>query len=382
MRVLQVNDPFGWGGVELWLMRLLPHLRAQGIEVDFFAASVDAAHEKSIRQAGCRLFPGPKPRAILSYLHNLKRVLRKYGPYDVIHSHFPQHTGFILREAARAGVPVRIAHSHSDLRQTAHMLGLLSRTYMSLGRMLIPRYATCGLADSRNAAASLFGDAWAKDPRWLVIPLGIDLTAFDSSCSVQTTRSSLRIPPDAFVIGHIGRLSIEKNHAFILEIAAEVIRKDPKAQFLMIGDGPLREPLKRRIRQLNLIENVHLLGSRADITCLLRALDVFLFPSLCEGFGLALVEAQAAGLPCIAATTIPRETDVVPGLVQRLSLTDSADAWAEALLACRHTPSTAEAKCAALQVVRQSSYNIENSALWLSSLYQRSQAAVSARPSD
>jgi glycosyltransferase involved in cell wall biosynthesis len=379
IRILQVNDPFEWGGVALWLIRLLPHLRAQGIEVDLLASSVDAAHEKSIRQAGCRLFLGPKPRAIFSYSQNLRRVLRNHGPYDVIHSHFPQHTGLILREASRAGVPVRIAHSHSDLRQTMHMLGLLSRTYMSFGRMLIPRYATCGLADSRNAAASLFGEAWAKDSRWRVIPLGIDLTAFDSSCCVHDTRSSLRISPDAFVIGHVGRLSIEKNHAFILEIAAEVIRTDPKAQFLMIGDGPLREPLERRIRQLNLMENVHLLGSRADIPCLLRALDVFLFPSLCEGFGLALVEAQAAGLPCIAATTIPREADVVPGFVQRLSLTDSAAVWAEALLACRHTPPTAEAKYAALQVVQRSSCTIENSALWLGSLYQRSQAALSAR---
>lgn len=98
---------------------------------------------------------------------------------------------------------------------------------------------------------------------------------------------------NGFVIGHVGRFVEQKNHAFLIDIFNGIYNQNPKAYLILIGDGELLPSIKEKVNQLNLSENVFFLGLRQDVTDLLQAFDVFVFPSLFEGLPIALIEAQA-----------------------------------------------------------------------------------------
>src|SRR5262249_49008326 len=142
--------------------------------------------------------------------------------------------------------------------------------------------------------------------------------------------------PGAFVIGHVGRFAEQKNHRFVLEVFAEVARREANAWLLLVGEGDLRPSIQSELFRRGLGERVVSTGSRADIRrLLLGAMDLFLFPSLYEGSPVVLIETQAAGLPCVISDTISPEAVVVEGLVERLSLSESAGKWADAVLSPR-----------------------------------------------
>jgi len=147
-------------------------------------------------------------------------------------------------------------------------------------------------------------------------------------------RAELGISPNAFVVGHVGRFSPQKNHSFILDIAKQVCAMNPDAVFVLVGDGPLRNAMESKAKNLGISANILFTGVRGDIVRLMKGvMDIFLLPSLYEGFPLVLIEAQAVALPCFIADTISRETDIVPQLVTRLSLAVGARTWAEFMVA-------------------------------------------------
>jgi glycosyltransferase involved in cell wall biosynthesis len=186
---------------------------------------------------------------------------------------------------------------------------------------------------SAEAAISLFGERWAEDPRLRRLYYGIDLTPFAEPVHRVQLRERLGIPPDALVVGHVGRFHPQKNHAFLLEVAAAVRRIRPETHFLLVGDGPLQREIARRAEALGIADSVTFAGRRTDIAALMKgAMDVFLLPSRNEGLPLVLLEAQAAGLPFLASDAISRETDVVDGLGARMSLDESPEAWARGVL--------------------------------------------------
>jgi glycosyltransferase involved in cell wall biosynthesis len=210
--------------------------------------------------------------------------------------------------------------------------------------------ATVGLAASADAAASLFGPRWRDDERWRVCHCGIDLSPFRVPVDRNAVRAELRIPPTALVVGHVGRLAAPKNHGFLLRVAAEVVRMDPRVFFVLVGEGPLRERIEREAAELAIRERILLTGSRADVPRVLRAFDAFLLPSAREGLPLVALEAQAAALPIVLTDTITRELVVCRELFSWRSLSDSPRSWASALLAAlaRERP-TASAVLAQLE---------------------------------
>jgi glycosyltransferase involved in cell wall biosynthesis len=156
-----------------------------------------------------------------------------------------------------------------------------------------------------------------------------------------------------------------KNHRFLVEIAAEIVKREPNARFLFVGDGPLRSEVEMELRVAGIRDRVILTGSRPDVPrLLLGAMDAFLFPSRSEGLGLALVEAQAAGLPATVSDSVPIEADVVPDLINRQSLRQPAAVWAE--IAVRHRQRSTPG---ALGIVEGSLFNVVTSAKELSRIY-------------
>jgi glycosyltransferase involved in cell wall biosynthesis len=262
----------------------------------------------------------------------------------------------VLWLGKRAGIPARIAHSHSDTRALAADAGLSRKGYLSLSRRLIAANCTHGLAVSRPAARDLFGARWERDHRFQVLHCGVDLDPFRQTFDRATVRSDFGFRGDQIVFGHVGRFDEPKNHAFLAEIAREIVRREPSARFLLVGDGPLRPSIEERLRRAGIADRVVFAGLRSDVPRLLTAaMDGFLFPSQYEGLGLALIEAQAANLPATVSDVIPAEADVVPKLVRRLSLKEPASAWAECAL--RHRERSGDA----LAEMERSSFNIVES---------------------
>ncbi len=330
-RILHVLGELERGGISVWLMTVLRHIDRERYRMDFFVhTGRHCAYDDEARSLGTRLINCPDWKAPLAYSRRFARALKDYGPYDVVHAHPHYFSGINLMVAAWQGVPVRIAHSHHwEVRRSEQNESPFKRLYYCGMARLIDRYATVGLAASRPAAEDLFGDAWRSDPRHRLLFCGIDLAPFHTSYDCAEARAELGIADGMRTIAHVGRFIYQKNHAFVLRVFAEVLKRDTRQILLLIGDGPLEEKARRIACELGVERNVRFVGSRSDVPRLLMTCaDVFLFPSLYEGLGLALVEAQAAGLPCVTSD-VPDESVVIDALVRRISLKQPLEMWVE-----------------------------------------------------
>jgi glycosyltransferase involved in cell wall biosynthesis len=371
IRILHVVGGMSRGGIETGLMHVLRHIDRDRFQMDFLVHTTKpCAYDEEIRSFGSLIIPCPLDRRRpWVYAANFKQILREYGPYDIVHSHVHHFSGYVLRLAKQAGVPFRIAHSHNDTSSEAKA-GWYRRWYRTLTEWWIARHATGSLGCSRKAAADLFGSQWESDPRCRILFYGIDVKPFHEFVDSLAIRAEFGIPADAFVIGHVGRFVEQKNHPFLIEIAAEVAKREPKMRLLLVGEGVLQPEIERQVEQMGLSDRVIFAGSRPDIPRLMRgAMDVFLLPSLFEGLPVVGIEAQAAGLPFILSDTITREVEIIKPLVKWLSLSQPASTWAEILLNHRDA-AAAIAQSDALARVEISPFNIETSVKQLEKIYQ------------
>lgn len=337
VRVLQVFGRMVCAGAETWMLHVVRNIDRARFQIDFLVHSDHPGElDDTFRQLGSRIIPCGAAQRPWVYARGLLDVLRRHGPYDAIHSHVHHYSGFVLALASLAGVPVRIAHSHLDTRAVDASAGPARRAYVAGMRTLIRLFATDGLAASDDAGAALFGAGWGRDARWRILYCALDMSPFGERPAPDEVRRDLGLSRDDFVIGHVGRLDVQKNHAFLLRAAAEVFRREPRAKLLLVGEGPLRLALERQACALGIADRVRFAGVRRDIPRLmLGAMDVFAFPSLFEGLGLAGIEAQAAGLPVVISDQVPRAIAVARELVTFVPLGAGETAWAEALLAAR-----------------------------------------------
>jgi glycosyltransferase involved in cell wall biosynthesis len=371
IRILHVVGGMNRGGIETWLMHILRHIDRDRFQMDFLVHTTEAcAYDKEILSLGSQIIPCPKLSKPWWYALDFLRILREYGPYKIVHSHVHHFSGYVLRLAQQASVPIRIAHSHLDSSALEANRGWNRHLYLALMKSLIARYATIGLGCSQVANADLFGANWKTNPRWQLLYYGINLTPFLEAIDALKVRSEFNLPVDAFVIGHVGRFDVQKNHQFLLKIFAEVVRLAPQAYLLLVGEGVLQPKIKQQASEMGIADRVIFTGSRPDVPRLMRgAMDVFLFPSLCEGLGLVLIEAQAAGLPCIFSNVVPQEADIVKPLVKRLSLLQTSSDWARELLPWQdEIPRSTQTD--ALNLVKASPFNIETSLKQLQKIYQ------------
>lgn len=365
IRILQVVWQMNSGGIENWLMEVLRRIDRRRYQFDFLVEKGPEGYfDKEILSLGSKIFRAPPPTRLRTFSVAFLGCAKGNG-YSGVHCH-RHHSGIpVLREASRLGIPLRIAHAHSDLRK--HSETLASRLRRVIGRRLVRRYCTHGLAASTSAAASLYGSNWQKDSRLRMLPCGIDMLRFQQYPNQLEARDEFGIPHGSPLVTHVGRFADVKNHAFIIEVAERMIRAEPSTKFLLIGDGVLKPKIQELVESKELQDNITFAGHRDDVAALLQASDAFLFPSKHEGLGLAVVEAQAAGLPCVVSDTVPREAKVVTSLVRWLSLNAAPDVWADALLEAVRNPPIPRDE--ALRVCRASPFAIEKSVTALERLY-------------
>lgn len=373
IKVLQFVAQMRPGGIEVWLMHVLRNLDRSRFQLDFLVHTDEPqTYDEEIRSLGGRIIPCTAPKKPIQYGRRLARILKEYGEFDVVHCHHQYFSGYIMWLAKRAGVPMRITHSHIDTLRKDKDSRWLRRCYLRTMRGAISRYATLGLSASGKAAAALFGPDWESDPRWRIHHCSVELTRFRETVDPQAVRDEIGIRKGARVVGHVGRMSRpkeHKNHEYWIAIAKELAARSPDFHFLLVGDGENEREVERWVREAGLSERLTLAGARNDVPrLLLGAMDVFLFPSCWEGLPVAMIEAQAAGLPCVYSDAITREVEIVPGLVDALSLRQPPSVWADRVMKALDN-SARPTQEDSLRAVEESSFNIRQSVRELERFY-------------
>jgi glycosyltransferase involved in cell wall biosynthesis len=326
LRILHVLGSMDPGGLETWLLQVLKDIDRNRFQLHFCTCGpLPGLLAGEVTRLGGVMLPCARGTNLLSFGRRFRKILRE-GSFDVVHSHVHYFSGAVLRWANWEGVPIRIAHSHNahDGKRDSQA----RRYYRSLMKSWINRYATNGLAPS-EPAAQLFGENWRADDRFQILRFGLDFEPFREPIDRCQIRTELGIPCGAPVIGHVGRFDRSKNHRFLLQIAESVLKSRPDTHFVLIGDGQLRPDTEAQAKAMGLSRNMHFVGVRTDVPRLMRGgMDLFIFPSLNEGFGFSLLEAQAAGLDCLVSDTVPRDAVCVPHSAEFLPLSVGSAAWA------------------------------------------------------
>lgn len=323
VRVLHIVNSLYRAGMESRIMDIYRRLDRERFQFDFYVESGnEGAYDDEVRELGGRVYYSKKKNiANIPSFKQFYRFLEVHREYRIVYA-YNQWAGFYLKSAKKAGVPTRIAFARTSLDKKS-----LKNSIKNAVKKNVNKYATHRFAVSKKAALWLFGGEVVADEKTEVWPNAINSQAFAYSDSVRREmREELELE-DKYTVVHVGNIRPEKNHSFLLEVFSEIKKLHENAQLILAGRGGM-DPLMEKVRHLNIDGSVHYLGVRDDISRVLQAGDVFIFPSLYEGFPGAVLEAEASGLPCIISDTITDEVMLTDSIVAE-SLDKSPQMWAE-----------------------------------------------------
>jgi len=388
IRVLQIIDSLGMGGAETWLMEVLRLWSKNNVcRMDFLATSGNLGiFDDEAQQLGALVHYLRYGRAHLPrFAKEFRRIIRD-GQYDAIHDHADYVSGWHFLMGANALPPVRVAHVHNPWLhiEANYAVSPWRRLATVLGKRLVYQLAThvCGTSEEILRRYG-FQPAQLRRPKVSVVHCGFDIRKFSRSreSDRQSVLREFRWPEEARVVLFAGRLDRamefehpqnHKNSWFALNAVRAAVEKQPSVRFLMAGEGEhSRGDLERRIESWGLKDNFRLIGVREDIDRPMRASDVLFFPSRQEGLGMVAVEAQAAGLPVLASTAVPRECVVIPELYSALTLDEPIELWAAALIQIMAKPRHPLELCR--RALESSPFSIANSARRLEEIYRSTQ---------
>lgn len=336
LHILHVLGALDSGGVSNFVMNTYRSIDRTRVQYDFALTQGPALMDEEAKSMGARLYYFDSSKSIIE---NLDEILGEKGPFDGVHSHLFFYSGLVLQCAKKHDVPIRVAHAHNA--HTGESSSIFRRSYENYMRYLIQSKATMMLGCSEKACRYVYGNRRMKDSRVCVLPDGIDCDRFSFDESKRNEIRNRFGLEDRFVVGHVGHFNPAKNHEKIIEVFHEVKKRNKKAALLLVGDGELETRIREKVNDLGLDKDVVFAGAHTNVEDYYQAMDVFLFPSRYEGFGMAMIEAQANGLSCVASDVVPIETNAT-GKVIFLSLNACASVWAKALLEKNRDVSCAE----------------------------------------
>jgi len=359
VRILHIVGRMDRAGAETMIMNLYREMDRSQYQFDFAYFTNDRCDfDDEIEALGGRIIrlKGGNP---VQRFWSLFKALRA-GEWSIVQSHMLFSIGLNLLAARLAGVPVRIAHSHST--SDANSSSAVGRMYQRAMRWLMSwvptRYVACGTA----AAEYLF----PGQPNVEIIPNAVDIDRF-AQADGSGSRRELAIPDGCITILQVGRLMPVKNHTWSVDVAAALRELGVNFRMLFVGAGPDKAGLETKVAELGLGENVKLLGLREDIAELMAAADVMLMPSLHEGFPVVLVESQAAGLPAVISNAISPEVNLGLGLVEFVGLDEGAGLWADRIMkAVNLSPPAVELR---YKLLEQAGFSSKSGAEKLAGLY-------------
>jgi glycosyltransferase involved in cell wall biosynthesis len=342
-RVLHLIGSLGFGGIETWLVHMLRHQDQFSVRHELLLTKGEAAaHEPEVRALGIPIHRLPLSDGKAGWLRRFHRFLRDQGPFAAVHSHgAPHFAAPALEMAKRAGVPIRIAHSHSARsRSEGKDYPLRLRLARRFGVPWLRRTATRRIGITETAVEEIVGPDWRGDPSASVLIYGFDFDRYQGAAKrAKALRASLGIPADTPLIGNVARFAPVKNHRLLLEGFAECLKALPEARLVLVGEGPLRDEIEAHARSLGIADKVHFAGTSSDVPAFMAMFDLFVLPSFSEGLGIVVVEAQAAGTRALISETTPEEASVVDGAVEVLPLAAGAKAWGQAMARLVRLPS-------------------------------------------
>lgn len=367
-----MNGVFLKGGTEAVILNYYNNIDKQQIHIDFLLHGSemecrDNLTHRYLEANGSKVFyVTPRGENYFKNKQEVRDILR-VNQFDIIHTHMDAAGAFVLREAKKAKIEIRMAHSHNtaSTQKPKTIKALLHNLVLEYARSDIRKYATHYLACSEAAGEWLFGRENLRSGKVKVLRNAVDCEklAFNQGIS-QQKRTELKLN-DQFVMGHIGRFSYQKNHQFIIKVFQEIYKRDQDVRLVLIGDGELKKGIESMVKELKLEQAVLFLGLRDDISELLQAMDMFFLPSNYEGLPVVGIEAQAAGLPCIMSDHITPEVDIT-GLIQFISLDESIEKWTNNILEIKKS---GKERKNTLEKIRKAGYDIKQNAKELESLY-------------
>lgn len=333
-RVLEIfGEPLSNGGQEAFIMNMYRNIDKSKIQFDFFTPFYcDNEKMKSeIESYGGKLFTsngnfknGGNKKDLMK---NVKAFLSNHY-YDIVHIHSGSTYAlmYISKIARKSGIPNVIVHSHCG-----GFKNLKYRVIKFISTPYLLKYPTQYCACSKLAAEWKFPKSIIQKNNYTILKNAIDTDKFYYSEEIRNSKRKELNIENKFVVGHIGRFSIQKNHEFVIDVFNKILNKKENAVLLLIGIGELQEEIKEKVKNMKLENNVFFLNIRQDINELLNAMDIFLLPSFFEGLPVVGIEAEATGLPVYTSNKVTKELPL-QDLTKYYKLEDGSEKWAENIL--------------------------------------------------
>ncbi|MFI3326826.1 MAG: glycosyltransferase family 1 protein [Clostridia bacterium] len=361
-KVLLFVDRLRVGGIQILLANLLETFDKTELEYELLTLDdgEDYDLEKKIAKTGIKIHKLKgiwvrKPQDYMTYCKAVKNFFKEHNDYIAVHINTGPKNYFVLKYAKKYGIKVRIAHSHNTGYQTNSKAQKILGDFFKNG---LKKYATDYLACSDLAGQWMFGNE-----KFTMLPNGVDLEAYQFSQSARDKIQAELCIENKLVIGNVGRFTTQKNHKFLIDIFAEIYKKNENSVLLLAGIGETLDNAKAKAKTLNLENEVKFLGFREDVKDVVQAMDIFLMPSLYEGFPVTAVEAQCSGLPCVFSDTITKEAKILEN-VKYLPLEMPTNQWADEVLSVKLTD-----RANTKQELKQKGFDIVDMAKKLESYY-------------
>lgn len=343
------------GGLSSVMLNYWRSIDKSGLSFDFASSNViDDVLNQEITREGSRYFQLPPRKSIISYFIQLKKICKGY---NIIHVHANSSTAIIELIAAKlAGVHKRIHHNHTSRSKYPLINTLLHPFFI--------RSLTCAVACSDKAGEWLFGNG-----NFQILQNAINVDAFSYNPSARNEeRLKYGIREDEVVVGHIGKFMDAKNHEFLIKIFAKYHCLNPKSKLLLVGDGIWRAKVEKWVLESGCPDAIILAGLCTNIPSIIQSFDIFVFPSIYEGLPLTVLEAQAAGLPCLVSSNVTSSVNVGCDFLF-LSIEESAFTWASRIDAL-YSSMSREKRCDVnRELLTKAGFNILNEANKLRCLY-------------
>lgn len=360
VKVLHMIGSLNVGGSQAMMMNLLGAIDRSRVEIDFVIDHPNELYFADMaRSLGAKIYvmPAFSGKNALTIKKAWKEFFEEHTEYRVLHSHVRSYASIFIPVAKKMGVKT-IIHSHS----TSNGGGIKSLV-KKIMQYPLRRRADYFFGCSQRSGEWLFGKKIVKGDRYFNLPNSIDVSKFHFDENIRDGVRCLLKLGDKRTFIHVGRLHEAKNHEFLIDVFSKIHDTDPNTVLLCLGDGDLMKPVCEKIAALGLTDSVKMLGSHPDIERYLMAADVFLFPSRWEGVPVTVVEAQAAGLPCIVSDRITDDVCVLE-LVKKLPIDQGVDCWVDAALGAGGRENVAE-------TIIKAGYDVKNNAEWLEKFYTK-----------
>lgn len=327
-RLLCIVSNMDAGGAETFLMKMYRQLDRTRYQMDFVVSGDKRGYyEDEIERLGGRVFRiTRKTKDFSAYRRELFDAVREDGCPSVLRIGSDAFSALDLWIAKKAGAR-KLSMRSSNASDGKGQMGTLVQKIV---RRPLTSVVDVKIAPSDLAAEYTFGSKAVGNGEVHYLCNALDLDAYLYSAKRRSAiRKELGIKDDAFVVGHVGRFAKQKNHDFLIDVFHELIKLRPEARLVLVGKGELQNEIRTKVEDLGLADVVYFTGVRSDIPALLSAFDVFALPSFYEGMPNVVIEAQAAGLPCLIADSVTRQANVT-GMVKYLPTTNKS-LWANLL---------------------------------------------------